>query len=132
VLCTASGKLELKYYLWGDIYPGLPVSYFSHLILHGREATGMMWKQGKGNEKKKLSFKILNQNIRGIVGSAVCHAVSYWMFSFEARVCFPGRLHGSCDGQIGVTAGPLSTEYFQVFLSATIPSAVNTHSLFGP
>jgi len=54
VLCTASGKLELKYYLWGDIYPGLPVSYFSHLILHRREATGMMWKQGKGNEKKTV------------------------------------------------------------------------------
>jgi hypothetical protein len=57
VLCTASGKLELKYYLWGDIYPGLPVSYFSHLILHGREANGMMWKQGKGNEKKSCPSK---------------------------------------------------------------------------
>jgi len=47
----------LKYYLWGDIYPGLPVSYFSHLILHGREATGMMWKQEKGNEKKNCTSK---------------------------------------------------------------------------
>ena len=64
----------------------------------------MMWKQGKGNEKK-LSFKILNQNIRGIVGSAVCHAVI-----FEARVCFPGSLHGTCDGQIGATTGLHSSE----------------------
>jgi hypothetical protein len=82
--------------------------------------------------KKNLPFKILNQNIRGIVGSAVCHVVSYWMFSFEARVCFPGRLHGTCDGQIGATTGFLSSEYYHFFLSATIPPAVNTHSLFGP
>jgi hypothetical protein len=81
-----------------------------------------MGKQGKGN-KKKLSFRILNQNIRGIVGSEVCHAVRYWMFSFEARVCFPGRLHETCDGQIGATTGLLSSEYFHFFLSATISTS---------
>jgi hypothetical protein len=43
--------------LWGDVYRGIPVSCSSHLILHGREATGMMWKKGKGNEKKNCPSK---------------------------------------------------------------------------
>lgn len=86
------------------------------LILFCIEGRQLEWCGSREKEmKKKLSFKILNQNIRGIVGRAVCHAVSYWMFSFEVRVCFPGRLHGSCDGQIGVTTGHLTPQYFNFF-----------------
>jgi hypothetical protein len=58
VLCKVSGKLELKYYLWGDIHPRLPVSYSSHLILlEGRQLESC---ESKETEMKK---RALLQNI---------------------------------------------------------------------
>jgi hypothetical protein len=50
------------------------------------------------------------------VVTAVCHSVSQRILSFEAWLCFPGRLHVICDGQIGAATGLLSSESL-LFLS---------------